>query len=63
MGSVADTFLKDALEHVKSPEVKSSVYSIFAYFFDFLYPYVLAVVGILVAILAGVVILVVRGIQ
>lgn len=56
MSKVVESLLKDAVQKVKSPEFQSSVVEpLFAYILDMLYPYLFALVGLLVLIFVGVV--------
>lgn len=51
-----ESLLKDAVQKVKSAEFQSSVVEpLFAYILNMLYPYLVAVVGLLVLIFVGVV--------
>lgn len=56
MSKVVESLLKDAVQKVKSAEFQSSVVEpLFAYILNMLYPYLVAVVGLLVLIFVGVV--------
>lgn len=56
MSKVVESLLKDAVQKVKSPEFQSSVVEpLFAYILDMLYPYLFALVALLVLIFVGVV--------
>lgn len=56
MSKVVESLLKDAVQQVKSPGFQSSVVEpLFAYILDMLYPYLFALVGLLVLIFVGVV--------
>jgi hypothetical protein len=66
MSKVAESIFNDAIERVKTPEVQAALHSnligpFFAYILDILYPYLIGVVGLWVAILLGIILLLVRS--
>ena len=56
MSKVVESLLKDAIEKVKSPEVHSAIIEpLLSYILDMLYPYLIAIVGLWVAMLLGII--------
>ena len=66
MSKVVESLLRDAMEKVKTPEVQRAfqenvIEPILSQILEFLYPYIVGVVGLWVLIFVGVVILLVRS--
>lgn len=66
MSKVVESLLRDAMEKIRTPEVQrafqeSVIEPILSQILEFLYPYILAVVGLWVLIFLGIVILLVRS--
>ena len=55
MSKVVESFLKDAVERVKSPEFSSLLAPLFDSILNMLYPYLVVLVGLLALIFIGVV--------
>lgn len=65
MSKVVESLLRDAIQKVKTPEVQRAfqenvIEPILSQILEFLYPYIVGVVGLWVLIFVGVVILLVR---
>ncbi len=65
MSKVIESILKDAMDNVKTPEFHSSfIAPVFAYILDFFFPYIVAIVGLWVAMFLGIVfilVILIRG--
>lgn len=65
MSKVVESIFKDAMDKVKTPEFHASfIAPLFAYILDFFFPYIVAIVGLWVAMLLGIVfiiVLLIRG--
>jgi hypothetical protein len=66
MSKVVESFVADAMNRVKSPEVQDALHTnviapLFTYILDMLYPYLIAIIGLWCIILIGILILLMRG--
>ena len=65
MSKVVESLLRDAMEKVKTPEVQRAfqenvIEPILVHILEFLYPYIVGIVGLWVLIFLGIIVLLVR---